>query len=443
MNSPHAAPGKRHLPEDDALRAALHNEVLLRPPPRMGLPVHLLSVVVRNADVDLDAECAHLAKLPGQKNLDVSMLQGQQLRVQVGACTLRWERHAEFTRYTLMRALPPATLINDIPQQYVSQLFPEDAWVENIPGKTLAAMHLVMLWGEPPHAVTRATAYGHWFAEGAAVAALMGTPPHSCAVTDLALQPDGFERLLVVATPGMSEPRAGRIALRLLDLETYRIMALRGLPAAQQLLPQITEMEAELITISGQLRGILSNNQELLDQLTPLAARLERCIGEHRALFDASRAYAAIVAQRLVELHEKPVPETRMLSELVERRLAPAIATITATEHRMGDLSTRIAHTTALLQTRIQAMVEAQNRHAIATLHRTRSLVQRLQRTVAGLAIAAVTYFVVNLLWQAAQALKTGGLAFEPQLWVGALIPVALGGVWWMVRRVNRALDAG
>ena len=74
MNSPHAAPGKRHLPEDDALRAALHNEVLLRPPPIMGLPVHLLCVVVRNADVDLQTECAHLAKLPGQKDLDVAQL---------------------------------------------------------------------------------------------------------------------------------------------------------------------------------------------------------------------------------------------------------------------------------------------------------------------------------------------------------------------------------
>ncbi|MDR7307123.1 DUF3422 domain-containing protein [Rhodoferax saidenbachensis] len=441
MNSHTAAPGKRHLPEDDALRAVLHNEVLLRPPPRMGLPVHLLCVVVRNTDVDLQAECAHLALLPGQKDLDVSMLQTQQLRVQVGPCTLRWERHTEFTRYTLMRALPPATLINDVPQQYVSQLFPDDAWLENIPGTTLAAMHLVMLWGEPPHAVTRATAYGHWFAEGAAVAALMGAPPHSCVVTDLVLQPDGFERLLVVATPGMSEPRAGRIAQRLLDIETYRIMALRGLPAAQQLMPQITEMETELAGLSGQLRGILANNQELLDQITPLAARLERSIAEHRALFDASRAYAAIVTQRLSELREKAAPETRTLSELLDRRLAPAIATITAVEKRMVDLSVRISHATALLQTRIQAIGEAQNRHAIATLHSTQLLVRRLQRTVAGLTIAAATYCIVSLLWQAAQALKSGGLAFDPQLWVGALIPLALGGVWWMVRRVNQALD--
>jgi uncharacterized membrane-anchored protein len=443
MNDSTEAQGKRHLPEDDALRAALHNEVLLRPPPRMGLPVQMLCVVVRNADVALAAECAHLAKLPGQKDLSASMLQTQHLRVQVGPCTLRWERHTEFTRYTLIRALPPSTLINDVPQQYVSQLFPEDAWLEGIPGKTLAAIHLVMLWGEPPHAVARATAYGHWFAEGAAVASLMGNPTHSCVVTDLALQADGLERILVIATPGMSEPRAGRIAQRLMDLETYRIMALRGLHAAQALLPQVAEMEQELARTTGKLRGILTSNQELLDQLTPLAAHLERSIAEHRVLFDASNAYAAIVAQRLSELREKPVPETRTLSELLERRLAPAMTTMHAVDLRMNALSQRIAYSTALLHTRIGTMAEAQHRQITTTLRATQLLVQRLQHTVAGLAIAAGTYFVAGLGLQLAQALRNGGLPLDPTIWVGGLIPLALGGVWWMVRRVNRALRAG
>ena len=260
MNAP------RHIPPDDAQRAALHNEVLRRPPPRMGLPVHALCVVVANAEVDLATECAHLAKLPGQRELDVTQLASGHLRVQVGASTLRWERHTDFTRYTLTRALPPATLINDVPQQYVSQLFPEDGWLEQVPGQTLAATHLVMLWGEPPHAVTRATAYGHWFAEGAAVASLMGTPPHSCVVTDLALQPDGFARLLVVAAQGMGEPRAGRIAQRLLELETYRIMALRGLPAAQTLMAPLRDMEQTLVAITGDTQA---PPEALLTRLTP------------------------------------------------------------------------------------------------------------------------------------------------------------------------------
>lgn len=400
--------GKRHLPEDDALRTALHNEVLLRPPPRMGLPVQIACVVVRNADVDIAAECAHLAKLPGQKDLQVDQLAALHLRVQAGPCTLRWERHTEFTRYTLLRALPPSTLINDVPQQYVSQLLPDDDWLANIPGATLAAMHLVMLWGEPPHAVTRATAYDHWFAEGAAVASLMGNPTHACVVTDLALQSDGFERLLVIATPGMSEPRAGRIAQRLLDLETYRIMALRGLHAAQQLMPSVSALESELALVSGRLRNILVDNQALLDQLSPLHAALERHTADHRALFDACRVYAAIVTQRLTELHEKPAPETRTLTDLLRRRLAPAMATMNATAQRMDDLSMRVSHTTALLQTRVNAVAEAQNRQVIASLRDSKLVVKKLQRAVTGLALAAGTYFVISLALQLVAALRHG-----------------------------------
>jgi uncharacterized membrane-anchored protein len=405
MNPAH---GKRHLPDDDALRSALHNEVLLRPPPRMGLPVQIACVVVRNAEVDIASECAHLAKLPGQKDLQPEQLAALHLRVQAGPCTLRWERHTEFTRYTLLRALPPSTLINDIPQQYVTQLLPEDNWLANVPGTALAAIHLIMLWGEPPHAVTRATAYDHWFAEGAAVASLMGNPTHACVVSDLAVQTDGFERLLVIATPGMSEPRAGRIAQRLLDLETYRVMAVQGLHAAQHLMPQVSLMESELAVVNGRLRNILVDNQALLDQLIPISTQLERHIADHRARFDASRVYADVMAQRLIELREKAAPETRTLTDLLQRRIAPAMATMEATAQRMTDLSGRIGQTTTLLQTRIHAVTEAQNRQVIASLRDTKLVAQKLQRTIAGLAIAVSAYFLVSLALQLTALLRHG-----------------------------------
>lgn len=434
MNAP------RQIPQDDAQRAALHNEVLRRPPPRMGLPVHALCVVVANADVDLATECAHLAKLPGQRDLDVTQLGSGHLRVQVGACTLRWERHTDFTRYTLMRALPPATLINDVPQQYVSQLFPEDGWLEQVPGQTLAATHLVMLWGEPPHAVTRATAYGHWFAEGAAVASLMGTPPHSCVVTDLALQPDGFARMLVVAAQGMGEPRAGRIAQRLLDIETYRIMALRGLPAAQTLMAPLRDMEDALVAL---IANSEAPPETLLAQLLPLAASLEASLAAHRPLFDASRAYAAITAQRLSELREKQATDTRTLSEQIERRLAPALATMAATERRLEDLSARVARATGLLNTRLTATMEQQNRHTIATQEQTRALVRRLQVTVAGLTIGVGTFCISSLIWQLARVVQRAGVDIEPLFWATGAVPFVLGAVWWGVAKLNRPLPPG
>lgn len=67
--------------------------------------------------------------------------------------------------------------------------------------------------------------------------------PHSCVLTDFKVRDSGFERVLVIAGAGVSPTRAGRIVQRLLELETYRLMVLRGLPVAKQLAPQLTRME--------------------------------------------------------------------------------------------------------------------------------------------------------------------------------------------------------
>ena len=74
-------------------------------------------------------------------------------------------------------------------------------------------------------------------------------------VTDFRLQSDGYERLLVIAPEATSDTRAGRISQRLLELETYRMMALRGLPVAKQLAPMLADAESSLADITAQLDG--------------------------------------------------------------------------------------------------------------------------------------------------------------------------------------------
>jgi uncharacterized membrane-anchored protein len=390
--TPHDSP---HFPPEDATRAALHHQLLARPQARMGLPVQMAYIVVLNADIDLETERLHLAKLPGQKDLAAQALQRHFLRVPVGPCTLKWERHAEFTSYTIMRALPPSTLLNDDPQKLVSQLLLDDGWLQNIPGKTLAAIHLVMLLGDPPHAVTRATAYDHWFADGSAVASLMGTPPHSAIVTDFALQPDGFERLLVTAAPGMSEARAGRVAQRLLEIETYRLLALRRLPLALQLTQELADCERVLATLIDALDDPRSSLAELLDTLVPLATRVARMATDHTNNFDASAAYQAMVTQRLGELREKAIAGTQTFSEFIQRRLSPAVATVDATARHMDALAARITRTGALLQSRTDMATQAHQTQLLQAMGDTQVVLRRVQRTLQILAFAGVALGLV------------------------------------------------
>ena len=396
MNPASTSQVPRHFPLEDVSRAALHQQMLARPQARMGLPVQIAYIAVLNTDVSREQEFMHLAKLPGQKTLTINALNSNFLRLQAGPCTLRWERHTEFTSYSVVRALPPSALLNDPPQQLVSQLWLDDDWLANIPGRTFVAVHLVMMLGDPPHAVTRAGAYEHWFGEGAAVASMMGSPTHSSVVTNFAVQSDGFERILVLAASGMGEARVGRVAQRLLELETYRLLALRSLPIAKQLAPELTDCERVLLKITEQWDDPQSGNEELLGALLALAARVEFAIAKHRTEFEAGIAYHALVTQRLAELQEKAIPGTQTLGEFVQRRLSPAVATVTSTARRMEALSERIGRASLLLRARIEVSLEKQGRQSAQTLKGTHVMLSRIHRTVQAVTIAAVAYGLIN-----------------------------------------------
>ena len=124
-------------------------------------------------------------------------------------------------------------------------------WLARIPGRTFAALKLVMIERPltfTPSALAEAQA---WFGAHAVVASTMGG--HSLVVTDFRLRTSGFEHMVVLAEPGTPETRAGRICQRLLELETYRLMALRGLPAAKSLGSTLAEVEATLADITARL----------------------------------------------------------------------------------------------------------------------------------------------------------------------------------------------
>lgn len=388
----------RNIPQADPMLEALQIEFLESPRARVGLPVQMLSLVVLNANVDLTQECAHLAKLSGQKDLTVEVLASNFLRVQAGPCSLRWERDTEFTRYTIMRALPPSTLLNDAPQQLVSQLLFDPNWIEKIPGKTLLAIHLVALAGEPPNAINRATAYDHWFAEGVALGSMMGSPTHSSVVTDFALQHDGFERMLILAKPGISEARLGRVAQQLLEIETYRILALRGFPLAQNLLQLIVTVERELVSITGQIKNPMVSEQVILEALASVTTLVESAITENQTILDASKAYYQLITRRLGELNEMPLESAEMFGTFMLRRLSHAMDTITSTSLRLNGLSKRTAQAVTLLRVRTHISYQKKTEELQVTVSNVKPLISRLHLSVTALIIAAISYFIMRFI---------------------------------------------
>lgn len=443
ISSPSSLPlAASFLPPDDPLRATLHNEVHARPPARVRLPALIVQVAVLNAGVTREHECEHLRRLTGQALLPLERLQGNFLRLSCGNHTVKWERHTEFTRYSIVQALPDAALLGAVEPELLSGLAVTPEWLRGIPGRTVAAVQLAMVQAELDDAAALMSWAQAWFGGRVVVASQLGHG-HSWALTEFQIGADGFERMLVIAAPGTTETRAGRISQRLLELEIYRLMALRGLPVAKKLAPMLAEAEGALADITARLENKSASDQELLDTLVSLAARVERATAEHVFRFSATRAYDTLVGQRIIELREKPIPGTQTLGEFMQRRLSPAIATVAATAQRLGSLSERVARTSALLRTRVDIATEIQNQLLLEKLTRGQELQLRLQSTVEGLSIAAISYYVVSLLLYGGKAVKAAGAPINPEIAAGALIPLVLWVVWRTTRRIHEKLKVG
>ncbi len=453
----------RFLPPDDALRTALHNEVHARPSARVRLPALITYVAVLNEGINRDAECAHLRLLPGQQALMSEQLKDNFLRLRALGFTVKWERHTEFTRYSIMQPLPLHALLGTSEPELLAHLAVPPEWLCQIPGRTVAAVQLVMLNAALDDAPALMAQAVTWLGGRTVVASLMGSNAvsaagcagepanrqgyghpmgHSWALTQFRLQEDGFERMLVIAPEGTSQTRAGRIAQRLLELETYRLMALRGLPVAKALGPMLTKAEDALATITARLENKSASDQELLDTLVSLAAGIERATAENVYRFSATQAYYTLVGQRIAELREKAIPGTQTIGEFMQRRLSPAMATVAATAQRLTSLSERVARTSDLLRTRVDIATEVQNQQLLEKLTRGQETQLRLQSTVEGLSIAAISYYVISLLLYGGKALKAAGVPINPEIAAGALVPVVLWVVWRTTQRIHAKLYA-
>ena len=429
----------RFLPDDDAQRHLLHNEVHARPSARVRLPALLTYVAVLNDGIDREQEWQHLRALPGQANLTLAALSSNFLRLRCEGFTLKWERHTEFTRYSVVQAWPGEGALSDS----LVQVATGGQWLRDIPGRTMAAIQLAMVEGEidAPDLIERAR---HWLGEGTLFGSRLGNTQsgqaHSLWLTHFRLGGDGFERMWVAAPAGTAEGRAGRISQRILELETYRLMALRGLPVAKQLAGMLSEAEDQLARITARMEDKTDSDEALLDDLVSLAARIERATAEHGYRFAATRAYNALVSQRIAELRERPHSGIQTVGEFMQRRLSPAMATVAATDRRLTALSERVARASALLRTRVDTATETQNRQLLEKLTRGQEMQLRLQTTVEGLSIAAISYYALSLLMVLIKAAKDAGVPLRPELTAGLLTPVVVWVVWRASRRLHERI---
>jgi uncharacterized membrane-anchored protein len=116
------------------------------------------------------------------------------------------------------------------------------------------------------------------------------------------------------------------------------------------------------------------------------------------------------------------------------------MATCASVSQRLRELSERVSQASGLLSTRVDIAREKQNQVLLASMERRARLQLRLQQTVEGLSVAAITYYVVGLVGYAAKALKASGLAVQPDVAVGVAIPIVAVLVALALHRARRRI---
>ena len=251
------------------------------------------------------------------------------------------------------------------------------------------------------------------------------------ALTDFHIHADGFSRHLLL--DHRTKPwQAGRVVQRLLEIDTYRIMALLALPVARDAGSGLSAWERELAEINASMvTAGEATEPALLKSLTRLAAEIEHQVSQTRYRFGAADADYELMQRRIDELREQRIQGLQTFREFTERGLAPAMSTCRSVAARRGILSLRVARATRLLSTRVDVTTERQNQ-ALMELMNTRARLQlRLQSTVEGLSVAAVTYYVSALVGHAAEALRIGGRACRARFATGISIPIVAVVAWF------------
>ncbi len=419
------------LPENHSKRFLLHNEVHARASVILELPVRASHLALMVNPEEKKQDFAHLLTLCERFGITPPTPDANHFMATFGDFQLLWEQHSEFVTYTFFVNLN------------TSQPFAEPAlkkapvdWMAKLPGQLMVASHAEII---PANQLNNLDEISALFSGNALVGAEVSGGAAS-AYTDFRIHADGFSHFLII-NKHLKKAQAGRLIQRLFEIEVYRVMALLAFPIARQLTPVLIKSDQQLRTITAAMAEEDSDDSRLLDELTRLAAEIENHISSNDYRFGAASAYYNLVVRRIQDLREVRIQGLQTFSEFMNRRLEPAIGTCQSTIKRFMRLSERISNAGELLRTRVDISIERQNQALLKSMNTHAKMQLKLQSTVEGLSIIAITSYVVGLIGSIAQAMKSAGWQINPSIAVGVSIPVVLVVVALGVRRIHKVIQ--
>lgn len=418
------------IPENHEQRFILHNEVHARSSVISGLPVRASHLALSRSNEEKAQERIHLSQLCERFGVAAPSLEADHFSATFDSFQLRWEQHGEFSTYTFYV------------QGEETKPFAEPAlkkvpvdWLSTLTGKMLVATHATILpENEHPNLNDIAPYFAHNPIVGSTV-----TGGAACVFTDFRIHVDGFSRFLILNN-GLKIEQGARLMHRLFEIEVYRVLALLAFPIARKLYPELKKADQQLYTITNAMTQSAGNDAKLLDELTMLAAEIENHVSSNHLRFEAASAYYNLVEQRLIDLREVRIQGLQTIGEFIKRRLEPAVNTCRSTSNRFTSLSKRVGNTSQLLRTRVDIIIERQNQGLLSSMALRAKMQLRMQQTVEGISVVAITYYAASLIHAVTASLHEFGFNVNPEIAEGAAVPFILVGIGLGFKRIHHII---
>jgi len=421
--------------EQHPLRERLNNEFHSRAPIPVNSPVLVSHLAFHHDTVNESEEREHVLRLCQQNVCRFIENSATHVMVDAGSFQMRWEMHTEYSSYTFFRPLIKGEALH--PDATALDFIVPD-WLAQIRGKLLVATQVELRAASDVSA--ESVLAGLSPTSGRQMVASRIANGAGWVFTDFMID-NGFSRFLVI-DEAMLGRQAGRAVQRLYEVETYRMLALLGQPVASEVGRWLSGAEnrlAELMDHIGQANSP-EDERAVLADLSKMAAEVEHSVARTTFRFGASCAYQNVVLQRIDELREVRVAGYPTLHEFMQRRFLPAMNTCAAMARRQEDLSGRVARNSQLLRTRVDIELERQNQELLGQMNQRAQMQLRLQETVEGLSIAAITYYASQLVFYLAKGGKSLFPALSPEAVTAASIPAIAVVVFFAIKRLRKAL---
>ncbi|MFQ1699924.1 DUF3422 family protein [Loktanella agnita] len=420
---------------DHPLRYAMANELHARPFPSVAAPSRAAYLAIKPASNaagrDRGADRAHLIDLLDRFGAQHPQPDATHYFGTIGKHVLKWESHTEFVTYTIFgegvadRPFDAATFA----------VFPVD-WLEAAPGTRVTSALIWVEVADGDDGINEKVR--DWFVpESLAISRVLADD--LVVAGDFRIDSTGHMRFAVFARPQTGNRRIGRVVQRLCEIETYKAMSMIGLSRARDLGPQMAGIDKTLSRLLGDMCGPIAEPDVVLQALLEVSAELENVLAQTSFRFGATGAYETIVNQRVAVLREERFAGRQIFGEFMMRRFDPAMRTVKSMERRLQSMSDRAMRAGNLLRTRVDVERSAQNQMLLTSMDRRADLQLRLQRTVEGLSVVAISYYAVNLvLYMTGPLEKT--LDMSKTVMAAVVTPVVLVCVWLMVQRLHKKM---